>query len=297
MALEILPGCNPCRRTTEFCNKPSLATSVYPPGLSAPYGSVSANLYDFEVNITIGNVTETSILVAWNTTQYPGVEVYFTIAFNNTPINNVSSPHLIENMTDGEVHSLQITSTVTGRDMRTESVMSKVEYVRTAPRQPNVTLDPPYNAPSITIRWTPRNPYFSVFYIYFTGPGVNFVASTTDTNKTFTDLKHGTIYSFTIVQETDEPYRRNSSDLTKEFRTEPSVPRPPTYVGANAGQRNITINITDTDMPNGGIIQYIFQLTYKVYRDEADRHGVIILPQKDSGIYILESQRHGHIFP
>ncbi|XP_062582177.1 receptor-type tyrosine-protein phosphatase beta-like isoform X2 [Saccostrea cucullata] len=250
---------------------------------------------DFQASIFIENVTETSILVAWNTTHYPGVEVYFTIDFNNTPINNVSSPHLIENLTDGEVHTLLITSNVTGRDMRTESVMSNVEYVRTVPRQPNVTVDPPYNAPNVTIRWEPRNPYFSMFYIYFTGPGVNFVASTSDTNKTFTGLKHGAIYSFTIVQETDEPYRRNSSALTKEFRTEPSVPNPPLSVDATAGQRNITVNINDTVMPNGNIIQYIFQLTYKVYRDEGNRHGVIILPKKDSGIYVLDSQ--SHIFP
>ncbi|XP_062617864.1 phosphatidylinositol phosphatase PTPRQ-like, partial [Saccostrea cucullata] len=76
-----------------------------------------------------------------------------------------------------------------------------------------------------------------------------------------------------------------------------NVPDPPIYVGATAGQRNITVNITDTDMPNGYIIQYIFQLTYKVYSDVADRHGVIreSLPKKYSGIYILDSWRH--IFP
>ncbi|XP_062582171.1 receptor-type tyrosine-protein phosphatase F-like isoform X2 [Saccostrea cucullata] len=251
----------------------------------------------FQANIFIENVTETSILVAWNTTQYPGVEVYFTITFNGTMVSNVSSPHLIEYLTDGDVHSLQITSNVTGRDMRTESVMSKMEYVRTVPRQPNIIVDPPYYAPNVTIRWTPRNPYFSMFYIYFTGPGVNIVSSTSNTNITFTDLKHGTIYYFTIVQETDEPYRRNSSELTKQFRTESSVPHPPIYVGAAAGQWNVTVNITDTDMPNGDIIQYIFQLTYKVYRDEPDRHGMIILPKSYSGIYILEPKRHGHIFP
>ncbi|XP_062582145.1 uncharacterized protein LOC134243923 [Saccostrea cucullata] len=247
--------------------------------------------------MNVENVTETSMVVAWNTTYYPGVEVYFTITFNNTMISNATSPHLIGNLRDGEVHSILIQSHVTGRDTRKESVDSVLQYVRTAPRQPTTVVDPPYNAPNVTIRWEPRNPYFRVFYIYFTGPGVNTVASTSDTSITFTDLKHGAKYSFTIVQESEEPYRRNSSDLTKEFRTEPSVPHPPIYVGATAGQRNITVNITDTDMPNGDIIQYIFQLTYKVYRDEPDRHGVIILAKKDSGIYMLELQRHGHIFP
>ena len=78
------------------------------------------------------NVTKDSIVVEWNANQnYPGVMVNYTVTFNGSVNSNVSSPYLIKNISDGEVHSVQIKSNVRGRDGREAAVMSDVELTRT----------------------------------------------------------------------------------------------------------------------------------------------------------------------
>lgn len=86
----------------------------------------------FKVTIKVENVTETSLVISWmNGMDYSGVHVYYIITFNDSVVSNVSSPHLIKNLTDGEIHSVMITSNIRGRDMRLSAVNSNLEYVRT----------------------------------------------------------------------------------------------------------------------------------------------------------------------
>jgi hypothetical protein len=87
---------------------------------------------DFRVNVSLENVTESSVLISWTLTHnYSGVHVYYTVRFNETAISNVTSPYLVQNLTDGEIHAVQIISNVRGRDMRVETVISTVQFVRT----------------------------------------------------------------------------------------------------------------------------------------------------------------------
>lgn len=72
-------------------------------------------------------------------------------------------------------------------------------------------------------------------------------------------------------------------------------PGPPTAVEVvDAGQRNISINVTDTDTPNGDIIGYRFHIMYKFYPDEVTyRVNTDFLRKMMSNIYVLER----HIYP
>ena len=83
-------------------------------------------------DISLKNVTEDSIVVEWSAIQnFPGVMVNYTVTFNGLVNSDVSSPHLIKSLSDGEVHSVQITSNVRGRDGREATVMSDVKFTRT----------------------------------------------------------------------------------------------------------------------------------------------------------------------
>lgn len=60
------------------------------------------------------------------------------------------------------------------------------------------------------------------------------------------------------------------------------------------GQRNISINVTDTDMPNGDIRGYLFHILYKLYPDETEyMMEVDFLPKMMSNIFVLTK----HIYP
>lgn len=74
-----------------------------------------------------------------------------------------------------------------------------------------------------------------------------------------------------------------------------TVPGPPVAVEVvDVGQRNISINVTDTDMPNGDIIGYLFHIMYKLYPDEMGYSvKVKLLKNMNSNIYVLER----HIYP
>lgn len=86
----------------------------------------------FKANVTLKNVTDNSILVDWTTLDISGVDVYYEIMFNTSMLSNISSPpHLIKNLSNGEVQSVQVTSIVKGRDDRIEFVMSDVYFIRT----------------------------------------------------------------------------------------------------------------------------------------------------------------------
>ena len=77
-------------------------------------------------------MTEDSIVVEWSAIQnFPGVMVNYTVTFNGSVNSNVSSPYLIKSLSDGEVHSVQIISTVRGRDGREATAMSDVKLTRT----------------------------------------------------------------------------------------------------------------------------------------------------------------------
>lgn len=72
-------------------------------------------------------------------------------------------------------------------------------------------------------------------------------------------------------------------------------PGPPTAVEViGIGQRNISINVTDTDRPNGDIIGYRFHVMYTLYPDEMEyRVNTDFLNKMNSNIYVLER----HIYP
>lgn len=72
-------------------------------------------------------------------------------------------------------------------------------------------------------------------------------------------------------------------------------PDPPAAVEViGIGQRNISINVTDTDRPNGYIEGYRFHIMYKLYPDEmAYRVNTDFLHKMISNIYVIER----HIYP
>eukprot|EP00105_Crassostrea_gigas_P002871 XP_011415548.2 PREDICTED: phosphatidylinositol phosphatase PTPRQ [Crassostrea gigas] len=253
----------------------------------------------FKANVTFKNVTDNSVLVDWTTVDISGVDVYYEVIFNNTTLLNISAPpQLITNLSNGEVQSVQVTSIVKGRDDRTETVMSEVSLIRTAPLMPIFNNSIPYEAPNVTIMWTPRNPDVDLYYIYLKPEGHGTMSVDNPTNETslsLTDLKPGTNYMFTVIQQTNGPYASNSSEATLNIRTESTEPGPPTAVEVvDAGQRNISINVTDTDTPNGDIIGYRFHIMYKFYPDEVTyRVNTDFLRKMMSNIYVLER----HIYP
>ena len=65
------------------------------------------------------------------TQNFPGVMVSYTVTFNGSVNSHVSSPYLIKSLSDGKLHSVQITSNVRGRDGREATVMSDVKFTRT----------------------------------------------------------------------------------------------------------------------------------------------------------------------
>lgn len=72
-------------------------------------------------------------------------------------------------------------------------------------------------------------------------------------------------------------------------------PDPPAAVEVvEVGRRNISINVTDTDMPNGDIIGYNFHIMYKVYEDYQTR--IDFLRKTSSGIYVLHNNIKPGIF-
>ncbi|XP_052707588.1 tyrosine-protein phosphatase 10D-like isoform X2 [Crassostrea angulata] len=258
--------------------------------------TICRSVNEFKAMVTLKNVTDNSILVDWTTVDISGVDVYYEVIFNITTLPNITSPpQLITNLSNGEVQSIQVTSIVKGRDDRIEIVMSDVSFIRTAPLTPEFNITP-YEAPNVTIIWTPRNPDVDLYYIYLKGhDNMSIPNSTNETSLSLTDLKPGRSYMFTVIQQTNGPYASNSSEATLNIRTESTVPGPPVAVEVvDVGQRNISINVTDTDMPNGDIIGYLFHIMYKLYPDEK---GYIVkvklLKNMNSNIYVLER----HIYP
>uniref|UniRef100_K1PXK6 Receptor-type tyrosine-protein phosphatase O n=1 Tax=Magallana gigas TaxID=29159 RepID=K1PXK6_MAGGI len=104
--------------------------------------------------------------------------------------------------------------------------------------------------------------------------------STNETSLSLTGLKPGTTYMFTVIQQTNGPFAK---------------PGPPTAVEVvDVGQRNISINVTDTDTPNGDIVGYSFHIMYKLYPDETEyMENANFLHKMMSNIYVLER----HIYP
>nr|XP_022293460.1 phosphatidylinositol phosphatase PTPRQ-like [Crassostrea virginica] len=246
-------------------------------------------------DFSLKNVTEDSIVVEWSTIQnFPGVMVSYTVTFSGSINSHVSSPYLIKNLSDGEVQSVQITSNVRGRDGGEATAMSDVKFTRTVPKAPEFVPDQSYAAPSATISWTPQNPDVDVFYVTLTGPGVSFSNVTNETSITFSGLGPGMNYTVTVVQQTNEPYATKSSKATFEFHTNSTEPGPPKAIEViNVGQRIISLNITDTDTPNGDIAGYVFKLRYKIYSDTDYMERTTFLSKTASSIYYLQH----HIVP
>lgn len=74
-----------------------------------------------------------------------------------------------------------------------------------------------------------------------------------------------------------------------------AVPGPPAAVKVlDIGQRNISINVTDTDTPNGDIRGYRFHIMYKLYPDEMEYNvKTDYLDKMTSNVYVLQR----HIYP
>nr|XP_022293817.1 fibronectin-like [Crassostrea virginica] len=215
--------------------------------------------------------------------------VSYTVTFNGSINSNVSSPHLIKSLSDGEVHPVQITSNVRGRDGREATAMSDVKFTRTVPKAPEFVRDQSYAAPSATISWNPQNPDVDVFYVTLTGPGVSFSNVTSETSITFSGLGPGMNYTVTVVQQTNDPFPTNSSKANFEFHTNSKEPGPPKAIDViNVGQRTIFLKITDTDTPKGDIAGYVFKLRYQIYPDTYNMEQTTYLPKTASSIYVLQ---------
>ena len=68
--------------------------------------------------------------------------------------------------------------------------------------------------------------------------------------------------------------------------TEPGPPKAIEVI--YVGQRNISLNITDTDTPNGDIAGYVFKLRYQIYSDTEYMERTTYLPKTASSIYVLQ---------
>ena len=68
--------------------------------------------------------------------------------------------------------------------------------------------------------------------------------------------------------------------------TEPGPPKAIDVI--NVGQRIISLNITDTDTPNGDIAGYVFKLRYQIYPDTDYMEQTTYLPKTASSIYDLQ---------
>lgn len=89
-----------------------------------------------------------------------------------------------------------------------------------APLTPEFNDTRPYEAPNVTIIWTPRNPDVDLYYIYLKGhDNMSIPNSTNETSLTLIGLKPGTNYMFTVIQQTNGPYASNSSEATLNIRT------------------------------------------------------------------------------
>ena len=73
--------------------------------------------------------------------------------------------------------------------------------------------------------------------------------------------------------------------------TEPGPPKAIEVI--NVGQKIISLNITDTDTPNGDIAGYYFKLRYKIYSDTDYMERTTFLSKTASSIYDLQH----HIVP
>ena len=68
--------------------------------------------------------------------------------------------------------------------------------------------------------------------------------------------------------------------------TEPGPPKAIKVI--NVGQGIISLNITDTDTPNGDIAGYYFKLRYQIYSDTDYMERTTYLPKTASSIYDLQ---------
>ncbi|XP_065927516.1 phosphatidylinositol phosphatase PTPRQ-like [Magallana gigas] len=267
------------------------------PSIPSGYTQNVTDVDEFKAIVRLKNVIDNSILVDWTTLDISGVDVCYEIVFNTLTLYNISSPpQLITNLSNGEVQAVQVTSIAKRRDDRIEIVMSDVFFIRTAPLTPFFKDSEYYEAPNVTIMWMPRNPDVDLYYIYLKGHGTMSVPnSTNETSLSLTGLKPGTNYMFTVIQQTNGPFASNSSEATLNIRTRSTEPGPPTAVElVDVGQRNISINVTDTDTPNGDIIGYRFHIMYKLYPDKMGYSvKVKLLNKMNSNIYVLER----HIYP
>lgn len=89
-----------------------------------------------------------------------------------------------------------------------------------APLAPFFNNTRPYIAPNVLIMWTPRNPDVHLYYIYLKGHDTMSVPSYQyETSITLTDLKPGTNYTFSVIQQTGGPFTSNSSVAILDIRT------------------------------------------------------------------------------
>lgn len=89
-----------------------------------------------------------------------------------------------------------------------------------APLTPIFNDTSSYEAPNVTISWTPRNSDVDLYYIYLKGHDtMSIPSSTNETSLTLTELKPGTNYMFIVIQQTNGPYASNSSEATLDIRT------------------------------------------------------------------------------
>uniref|UniRef100_K1Q9V5 Fibronectin type-III domain-containing protein 3a n=1 Tax=Magallana gigas TaxID=29159 RepID=K1Q9V5_MAGGI len=87
--------------------------------------------------------------------------------------------------------------------------IGNIQIATDAPLKPEFNDTRPYEAPNVTINWTPRNPDVDLYYIYLKGhDNMSIPNSTNETSLTLIGLKPGTNYMFTVIQQTNGPYAR-----------------------------------------------------------------------------------------
>lgn len=89
-----------------------------------------------------------------------------------------------------------------------------------APLTPTFNDTSSYEAPNVTIIWTPRNPDVDLYYIYLKGHDTMSIPnSTNETSLLLTGLEPGKNYMLIVIQQTNGPFASNSSEATLNIRT------------------------------------------------------------------------------
>ncbi|KAL3881885.1 hypothetical protein ACJMK2_028272, partial [Sinanodonta woodiana] len=227
-------------------------------------------------SLVYGTITENTIEISWTPPNDTAAVSYYRVVYgpadtttiiNQTNVGNQTS-FVLNNLDPGKKYSISVFSVNNQTDLNERST-SKTQNQTTKPSTPGALsqdMDIDANSGNITLQWNSSVGVVTGYIGSLENKTTLFIYKKTfntsgiTPNQTFSGLKSGTWYNFTVqaVVGYADTMTLYSGILSQLIKTKVQAPNPPTNLTCfNETDRSITLKWIQPESPNGDIISYI----------------------------------------